>query len=423
MAGLVVLPGREPLLSVDVDGSSVTGTGRERGSDLAYRAVLPIKLGNALCAAASMEPSPALEHFATLRQPLALQQEIRALSKARAPHAPAIHLTKCLLLGIRRLRQAYQARLDGWIHLCRIAIPPSLEGDAQAALHPPRQDAASVLRTWLATPPGQSLLTELRWALLRPPAALARLRAMGPCGRLADSALLAALAQHGTAVLQDSAPAWSDPQLPTWHDAVAGLAQPCVCPQANAQRLFCCWTCGGAAWPPAGRNPSPCPFCKASVGVPCASCNCILHSRTQCRWNYGAHPAYLRPDAAPLCPDCWLMWARSLQACPLRRRPPPLVDDLLQHLRLVADSCQAGAGSQATLSSVLRLKHVRRWLLAHIRQCSGADFDSLQHDLAARCPADTPDGTLQRLLLLASQTLRAEGLATLQQNFLVPLPV
>ena len=393
---------------------------------MAYRAVLPIKLGNALCAAASMEPSPALEHFATLRQPLALQQEIRPLSKSRAPHgphAPAIHLTKCLLLGIRRLRQAYQARLDAWIHLCRIAIPPSLEGDAQAALHPPRQDAASLLRTWLATPPGQSLLTELRWALLRPPAALARLRAMGPCGRLADSALLAALAQHGTAVLQDSAPAWSDPQLPTWHDAVAGLAQPCVCPQANVQRLFCCWTCGGAAWPPAGRNPSPCPFCKASVGVPCASCNCILHSRTQCRWNYGAHPAYLRPDAAPLCPDCWLMWARSLQACPLRRRPPPLVDDLLQHLRLVADSCQAGAGSQATLSSVLRLKHVRRWLLAHIRQCSGADFDSLQHDLAARCPADTPDGTLQRLLLLASQALRAEGLATLQRDFLVPLPV
>lgn len=123
---LVVLPGREPLLSVDVDGSSVTGTGRERGSDLAYRAVLPIKLGNALCAAASMEQSPALEHFATLRQPHALQQEIRALSKARAPHAPAIHLTKCLLLGIRRLRQAYQARLDAWIHLCRIAIPRPL---------------------------------------------------------------------------------------------------------------------------------------------------------------------------------------------------------------------------------------------------------------------------------------------------------
>ena len=34
------------------------------------------------------------------------------------------------------------------------------------------------------------------------------------------------------------------------------------------------------------------------------------------------------------------MWARSLQACPLRRRPPPLANDLLQHLRLVADSCQ-----------------------------------------------------------------------------------
>ena len=157
----------------------------------------------------------------------------------------------------------------------------------------------------------------------------------------------------------------------------------------------------------------------------CSLCLAQLHSALShaVPLNYGAHPAYLRPDAAPLCPDCWLMWARSLQACPLRRRPPPLVDDLLQHLRLVADSCQAGAGSQATLSSVLRLKHIRRWLLAHIRQCSGADFDSLQHDLAARCPADTPDGTLQRLLLLASQTLRAEGLATLQQNSLVPLPV
>ena len=102
----------------------------------------------------------------------ALQQEIRALSKARALLVPAIHLTKCL-----------QARLDAWIQLCRITIRPSLEGDAQAALHPAWEDAASSLRTWLATPPGQSLLTELRWALLRPPAALARLRAMGPCGR------------------------------------------------------------------------------------------------------------------------------------------------------------------------------------------------------------------------------------------------
>ena len=54
---------------------------------------------------------------------------------------------------------------------------------------------------------------------------------------------------------------------------------------------------------------------------------------------------------------------------------------------------------------------------------AGTHLGSLQHDLAARCPADTPDGTLQRLLLLASQALRAEGLATLQRDFLVPLPV
>ena len=34
---------------------------------------------------------------------------------------------------------------------------------------------------------------------------ISQIRAMGPCGRLADSALLAALAQHGAAVLQDFA--------------------------------------------------------------------------------------------------------------------------------------------------------------------------------------------------------------------------
>ena len=141
-----------------------------------------------------------------------------------------------------RLRQAYQARLDAWIHLCRIAIPPSLEGDAQAALHPPRQDAASVLRTWLATPPGQSLLTELRWALLRPPAALARLRAMGPCGRLADSALLAALAQHGAAVLQDFALPGAINNCPRGMMPSLDWPNSGVCPQANVQRLFCCWT-------------------------------------------------------------------------------------------------------------------------------------------------------------------------------------
>ena len=98
--------------------------------------------------------------------------------------------------------------------------------------HAHSRGTVSSLRIWLASPPpGQTLLKELRWALLRQPAASARLRAMGPRSR------------SRFCVLQDSVPAW-DPQLPAWQDAVAGLAQLCVCPQANIQRLFCCWTCG-----------------------------------------------------------------------------------------------------------------------------------------------------------------------------------
>ena len=221
---------------------------------MAYRAVLPIKLGNALCAAASMEPSPALEHFATLRQPHALQQEIRAQHGPHMPGHPPHQVPSGYQASTTSLPSS-PGRLD-------TSLPhryPSVLGGRRPSCSAPASAGCGLLTPHLVGNPAR-----LRWALLRPPAALAKLRAMGPCGRLADSALLAALAQHGTAVLQDSAPAWSDPQLPTWQDAVAGLAQPCVCPQANVQRLFCWWTCGGAVWPP-----SPCPFCKASVRVPC----------------------------------------------------------------------------------------------------------------------------------------------------------
>ena len=48
---LVPTPNRQSLLSSDVDGSSAIPTQRERGSDLAYRAVLPRHMGFALCQA------------------------------------------------------------------------------------------------------------------------------------------------------------------------------------------------------------------------------------------------------------------------------------------------------------------------------------------------------------------------------------
>jgi len=242
-----------------------------------------------------------------------------------------------------------EARLDVWIRLCRIAIPPTLPDHREPAPHPPRQDAASSLRICLASPPGQALLQELRWALLRPPVALARLRAMGPCGRLADSALLATMGHHGAAVL---CACRLSPivRLPSGKHATFIL-------------LLDLWRCCLAA-----RR-------QATLSVSfLQSCDCILYSRTQYRWIHGAHPAYLHRDAAPLCPDCWLMWSRSLQACSLRRRPPPPAADLLQHLRQAADSCQAGAGSQAALPSELRLKYIR---LARIRHCNSSFLDSL----------------------------------------------
>ena len=56
------------------------------------------------------------------------------------------------------------------------------------------------------------------------------------------------------------------------------------------------------------------------------SCNHTLHYRGRCRWNRGAHVAYVGPGTFNLCPDCWQNWARSVAGCP-RRRSAPLQND------------------------------------------------------------------------------------------------
>ena len=71
---------------------------------------------------------------------------------------------------------------------------------------------------------------------------ISQIRAMGPCGRLADSALLAALAQHGAAVLQDFALPGAINNCPRGMMPSLDWPNSGVCPQANVQRLFCCWT-------------------------------------------------------------------------------------------------------------------------------------------------------------------------------------
>ena len=110
-----------------------------------------------------------------------------------------------------------------------------------------------------------------------------------------------------------------------------------------------------------------------------------------------------------LCPDCWQHWARSVAGCP-RRRSAPLQNDLLVHLRQAAEECQAGAGQSDARAPQLRLKHVRRWLLAYIRKHNGAQLPQMEAEPGRRAPcADLADA--QRLLVWAARALCSERTA------------
>ena len=106
------------------------------------------------------------------------------------------------------------------------------------------------------------LVAEVRWALLRPTAAVDRLRATRLCGRLREQTLTDLMYQQGAALLLDSLPSWG-PNQPDWQESSDALATLCSCPSAGALMLVsCCWTCGGdtSCWngPPAlYRRPLP----------------------------------------------------------------------------------------------------------------------------------------------------------------------
>ena len=88
--------------------------------------------------------------------------------------------------------------------------------------------------------------------------------------------------ENGGAVLQDSAPYWG-PTAPTWQAATLSLSSRCRCPPADNTRILCCWTCGGAVLPVHVAGPSPCRWCHNHSQLHCASCNCGIHFRGQCR--------------------------------------------------------------------------------------------------------------------------------------------
>eukprot|EP00439_Symbiodinium_sp_Y106_P055377 s232_g7.t1 len=117
---LVSFPEREAYLSEEPRGSSRDCSHRAKGHDLAYRGVLPLALGKALCSlhhAANVDHLLPAEIFATLRQPGQATAEA-ATSHSRASRIqPAVVVSSLLLLGLRFVRSEFQQRLDAWIAL------------------------------------------------------------------------------------------------------------------------------------------------------------------------------------------------------------------------------------------------------------------------------------------------------------------
>ena len=113
-----------------------------------------------------------------------------------------------------------------------------------------------------------------------------------------------------------------------------------------------------------------------------------------------------------LCPDCWLHWARSIAACP-RRRAVPVDEGLLMHLPQTAEQCQVGAGQSASLAPSLRLKHVRlkhvrRWLLASICPQNGTTRSpGTGANCKSRCPPALPIHSTFCSVLLVPSARRA----------------
>ena len=327
-----------------------------------------------------------LEQYVTLRQLSALQSELRILAASRRRALPAIQFAQRLMLGLRCVRSAYQARLSAWLHLASTALSdPTRPGEAdeasQVVINPPSRD----LQRWLASPTGNAFVREIRWALPPCEMAVRRLRAVAPCQRMRDQALAHALLDSGAAFLVAGNAHWGPPR-PTWSEAVYAIAVTCHCsPPAHLACVAACWTCGGVCLPTWDSPAKPCPWCRGHTGPVCPSCNTVIHTRGSCRWNSGAHPSYVASGEVNirLCPDRWRAWAWSLAAAPRRHPLPTLGANLLQHLRISTRRCNPGAGSGTSAAPSLPTRKVRRWLLQHLEGGELATLSSLLQELRA----------------------------------------
>ena len=420
---MVAIPEREAFLTEEPRGSSRDSSRRAKGHDLAYRGVIPLALGKALCSLHHSEDADHLlppDTFATLRQPGLAADEVAA-SRSRASRIqPALMVNSLLLLGLRFVRSEFQQRLDAWITLARTLLDnmhPA--GDPQMVpFMPGVPQPAPGLQAWLRSPEALGLITELRWLVPTQDIVVNRIRAVNPGLRLGGEAIIAAVRASGVPILLHRIPSWGG-VFPEWHTVKAALQVTCTCVRhALPAPVSCCWQCGGAILLPG--PPRPCRWCHHEGGdLACSGCGRRLHKRGQCRaWNRGASKHYLPGPVEPhaLCPDCMWVWLQAWMDCPRRHRTA-VAPDLTHHMASLAAACVCGAGSQNARSAPsLTLRRVRKWILRHLRARHphlGTPLDMLlsRCEAAMAVPAATP--LLHDLVQRSVRCLCREGKAFL----------
>jgi hypothetical protein len=203
---------QEQNFSEETDRHSAAGRAAEGSSDLAYRAILPRRLGQFLCdttawpaAGACANEGEALlvvEDFATSRQPGAAATEQERAAGRRTAAAPAVKIVSLVCLGLRRVRVEYYRRVKAWE-----ALVIADSGDAEAhsvhsapvATWPPTGSAGRLTRR-MTSAVGRASLLEMRWLVPHFGTAAARVKAEGGGALPSTKDLSEVLAEHGVPV-------------------------------------------------------------------------------------------------------------------------------------------------------------------------------------------------------------------------------
>ena len=373
---------REVILSADTGGHSAAAVCAEGECDLAHRGVLPAALGRAILQAARGTPVPddalpdAAEGFAHLLSSAQLAAE-QARHRSLADRLrPAIDFTAVLLCGLRAARWQYSAR-TGLVASCVRSMQACSAPQPEPAMAGIRLGVPSPLaryQAWSTSPGGVVTLRALRW--LAPTSAIMCSRLSSELGcRLSERTLqqIVRLAQaSGVPVRTGMSLEWG--YAVTWPFALEILHTQCACPALPGPlpALDLCSTCGRARLAPAPPEPLPCSWCHGLGDAVCRGCNHYIHFRPHCRWNCGAHAAYL-PSAAhvvQLCPDCAFSWLSAVAASPLRPVHPPLQAALSAHIESVVSQVHPGAGHGVAQPPALSNRRIKRWLYRFLQRRS-----------------------------------------------------